>query len=92
MKARKKPVEVEIVRFLGFESYDNFNCKPEWLLKAIYEDRTIKFFDKPEKLTIETLEGPIYASAGDYIIRGVEGEIYPCKPDIFDKTYDIIEG
>ena len=37
---------------------------------------------------IEALEGKMHASSGDYIIRGVNGEIYPCKPDIFEKTYE----
>ena len=40
---------------------------------------------------IKTLEGVVHANPGDYIIRGVMGELYPCKPDIFNKTYDIIE-
>ena len=43
------------------------------------------------ELFIKTLEGDHHASAGDYIIRGVNGEFYPCKPDIFEKTYDIEE-
>ena len=42
----------------------------------------------PQKLSINTLEGPITASPGDYIIRGVQGEFYPCKPDIFAATYE----
>ena len=41
-----------------------------------------------EEEVIETLEGRLHASAGDYIIRGVQGELYPCKPDIFDATYE----
>ena len=41
-----------------------------------------------DDLLIKTLEGTMTASAGDYIIRGVNGEHYPCKPDIFDKTYE----
>lgn len=59
--------------------------------RAIYVDKKIEFFDVPEKLTIHTIEGPIYAIPGDYIIKGVNGELYPCKPDIFEKTYEIIE-
>ena len=41
---------------------------------------------------IDTLEGTHHASVGDYIIKGVHGEFYPCKPDIFAKTYEIAEG
>ena len=40
---------------------------------------------------IDTLEGKMYASTGDYIIEGVNGEFYPCKPDIFDKRYEVVE-
>ena len=43
-------------------------------------------------LRISTLEGAIDASKGDYIIKGVAGEFYPCKPDIFEKTYEKVEG
>lgn len=42
-------------------------------------------------LAINTLEGTMYASVGDWIIRGVKGELYPCKPDIFDATYEAVE-
>ena len=42
-------------------------------------------------LDIFTLEGTHYADFGDYIIKGIKGEFYPCKPDIFEKTYDIIK-
>lgn len=43
-----------------------------------------------EGIIIFTLEGEMTASDGDYIIRGVDGEIYPCKPEIFNKTYDVV--
>lgn len=46
------------------------------------------FSDRDEGITIETLEGTMRADPGDYIIKGVEGEIYPCKPSIFEKTYE----
>lgn len=42
-------------------------------------------------VTISTLEGDMLASKGDYIITGINGEIYPCKPDIFEKTYELVE-
>ena len=41
---------------------------------------------------IKTLEGVMTANIGDFIIKGVNGEFYPCKPDIFEKTYEIVEG
>ena len=91
MKFIKKPVVIEAVQFLGFESNDNFSERPDWLKKAIYKDETVKLFGEPNKLTIETLEGPIYADIGDYVIKGVQGEIYPCKPDIFEQTYERVD-
>jgi hypothetical protein len=42
--------------------------------------------------SIDTLEGLIHASSGDWIIRGVQGEFYPCKPDIFESTYEAVES
>lgn len=44
-----------------------------------------------KSMKISTLEGEVTASEGDYIIKGVKGEFYPCKPDIFKETYDIVE-
>ena len=41
-------------------------------------------------MTIRTLEGTMHASPGDYIIKGVQGEFYPCKPDIFEQTYEVV--
>lgn len=49
------------------------------------------FNDAPEKISIDTLEGVITASPGDWIIRGVQGEFYPCKPEIFAATYEPAE-
>lgn len=47
---------------------------------------------KPPVLRIDTLEGEMTAQLGDYVIKGVNGEFYPCKPDIFEKTYEPVEG
>lgn len=88
MKYRKKPVVIEAVEFLGFDDTSNFSERPDWLIKAIYKDETVMLFGEPNKLTIETLEGPIFANVGDYLIKGVQGEIYPCKPDVFKETYE----
>lgn len=79
MRVRKKPVEVEAVQWI----HGNYN-------------EIIEFMgSKPERidgcLIIETLEGNHRADEGDWIIKGVHGEFYPCKPEIFNKTYDILE-
>lgn len=52
---------------------------------------TVEAFQTDKELTIDTLEGQMHASVGDYIITGVNGEQYPCKPDIFEKTYEKVD-
>ena len=91
MKYRKKPVVIEAFQYDGdlMDSNGKYYV-PEWAAKA-YEDGVMYFgeFDgQPGGLLIETLEGVHHASVGDYIIQGVNGELYPCKPDIFEKTYE----
>lgn len=92
MKFRKKPVVIEAVQFQGF-SGDNGQVKlserPNWLTSQFGRD--VLFFGELNTLTIRTLEGDMKANVGDYIIKGVNGEFYPCKPDIFEKTYEPVE-
>ena len=92
MKFRKKPVVIEAVQFQGF-SGDNGQVKlserPNWLTSQFGHD--VLFFGEPNTLTIRTLEGDMKANVGDYIIKGVNNEFYPCKPDIFEKTYEPVE-
>lgn len=84
MKYRKKPVIIEAIQFE--DNSDRIIEIHEFMggdtIRVNYEDR-----DNPY-LKIETLEGTMKASVGDYIIKGVNGEFYPCKPDIFEKTYE----
>jgi len=86
-KYRKKPVVVEAFRWTGGPDQTE---DPEWIIEAIKDGKVS--FDRAvaEGLTmkIDTLEGVMTAVPGDYIIRGVAGEIYPCKPDIFEQTYE----
>lgn len=88
MKYRKKPVTIEAFR-LGYE------VLPKWIKPYICADKFQLIFDKTDKeligARIETLEGIHYANVGDYIIKGVKGELYPCKADIFDMTYEKAE-
>ncbi len=81
---RKKPVEVEAWQVGSNEPM------PEWLLDAMANDIALERVDGSEWL-IRTLEGDHRASNGDYIIQGVKGELYPCKPDIFEATYEVVE-
>lgn len=84
MKYRKKPVIIEAIQFE--DNSDRIIEIHKFMggdtIRVNYEDK-----DNPY-LKIETLEGIMKASVGDYIIKGVNGEFYPCKPDIFEKTYE----
>ena len=87
-KYRKKPIVVEAIQFINdeadtLEAIGNFITNQD--LRVSYHNP-----DHPV-IKIETLEGVMEASVGDYIIKGVRGEFYPCKPDIFKRTYDLVE-
>lgn len=95
MKYRKKPVEIEAFQYDG----DLINSKgdyyvPDWAAEA--HKAGDMFYgsadgtEPPAELYIRTLEGTHHVSVGDYIIRGVRGELYPCKPDIFEETYELV--
>lgn len=77
----KRPVIVEAIKF-----EDSTECFDKLLALGLDPVR-IGYDVKPPVLHIDTLEGEMTAQLGDYIIRGVNGEFYPCKPDIFEKTY-----
>ncbi len=79
-KYRKKPVEVEAVQWIGDNYYE--------IERFVGGDVSYKYPAEEKNLTIATLEGNITASNGDFIIKGVKGEFYPCKPDIFYETYE----
>ena len=81
----KKPVVIEACQFDGanITEVENFVGKKLPTVISSNEDT---------QLVIPTLEGDMKASKGDYIIKGVNGEFYPCKPDVFEKTYDVVEN
>lgn len=90
MRYRKKPVEIE-----AFQLNERGLVGEEWFWDAVSENNIIthdfgKYCENPAWCEIKTLEGVMIAKAGDYIIRGINGEIYPCKPDIFSKTYEVV--
>jgi hypothetical protein len=95
-KYKKKPVVIEALQWSGGSHRTMFN----FLEGDELEDKPISsvgknFYIDHNKvkggLIIKTLEGEHLASIGDYIIKGVKGEFYPCKPDIFEQTYDVVE-
>ena len=95
MKFRKKPVVIEAFQYDGdLKGSDGYYYVPQWAIDA-YENETM-FYESvyggaPCDLFIRTLEGNMLVSVDDYVIQGVNGELYPCKPDIFVKTYDVVE-
>lgn len=86
MKYRKKPIVIEAIQFN--ENFIGTVCS--YGFWKAFENGIISETEDKDKLIIKTLEGNMIASKGDYIIKGVNGEFYPCKPDIFEKTYEVI--
>ena len=93
-KYRKKPVVIEAFKWTGDETQME---DPEWIVEAI-KNKIVRIEFEPDLikgealpfLLIKTLEGEMRANIGDYIIKGVADEMYPCKPDIFEKTYEAV--
>ena len=83
MKYRKKPVAIEAFRLIKGEII------PQWFIKE-WDAGNISLICNEDGMSadINTLEGVMHASPGDYIIKGVHGELYPCKSDIFEATYE----
>ena len=97
-KFRKKPVVIDAWQWI-FDS----DCKeaPGWMTDALFHWPAIgsanflpdgNEISPQPRIEIKTLEGTMNALPSDWIIKGVKGEIYPCKPDIFDATYEPAEG
>ena len=84
MKYRKKPITIEAIQWTG----DNIMR----ISAFFYNNDSEAIYDSESKtFTINTLEGQMVASIGDYIIKGIHGEFYPCKPDIFEESYELVE-
>lgn len=89
-KFRKKPVVIEAVQYKGNGNFDN-PALPDWIWKAFEEKTLFPQQNGSDPLQIKTLEGVLTVATDDFIIKGVNGEIYPCKPDIFEKTYESVQ-
>ncbi len=86
MRYTKRQITIDAFHWTYTDAQED---DPKWLSEA-FRNKTIYFVDMGESsvhLMIKTLEGQMRATPGDYIIRGIKGEIYPCKPDIFEATY-----
>ena len=82
-KYRKKPIELEAVQYTG--------QNPEEIVSFVGSDNIIDLWPVKDEIGIRTLEGSLGATPGDWIIKGIQGEFYPCKPDIFEATYVKVE-
>ena len=96
-KYRKKPVVIEAVQMTQSQRASNYEW-PVWLHKAWQKERGEEGSVHPTipgtgegTVSISTLEGEMLVSMGDFIIQGVHGELDPCKPDIFEDTYDVVD-
>ena len=100
MKYRKKPVEVEAHQIstnsTPREGALDMNAASHaviagWMLSTGFTGFRVTGNESPFGMDIHTLEGVMHADPGDWIIRGVQWEFYPCKPDIFEQTYEAVE-
>jgi len=90
MKYRKKPVVIDTIQYTGNNGWQIQN----WSNRKVIESPVLEpTKDNPTGayLQIATLEGCMTAIVGDWIIKGIKGEFYPCKPDIFEATYEPVE-
>lgn len=83
---RKRPVEIHAMQLI--DDLSNQIAVANWIIR---NGGQVRFPFVEPCLYIKTLEGEMRADIGDYVIRGVKGELYPCKPDIFEATYDTVE-
>lgn len=86
-KFRKKPVVIEAMQYDGQNGADI----TAWAHLSLPPEANAVITQDYQRLRVRTLEGPLFAAIGDWIIRGVKGEFYPCKPDIFAATYEAVE-
>lgn len=92
-KVRKRPVEVEAMLLW----HEQEQAAVDWVnsnggVAIWHPEDEIMGMTSPPRLDVHTLEGVMAAGHGDWIIRGVKGEFYPCKGDIFETTYEAVEG
>lgn len=97
-KYKKKPVIIDAIQYkiikeipckFGVHKESNSMDIATFMEEKIQH---VHFDQRGEYINIETLEGTMRADVGDYIIKGINGEFYPCKPDIFEKSYDLVDN
>ena len=91
-KYRKRPVVIEARKVVTDTDSADYDTNSPLALARWIESEGQKAAAYSGNLHIHTLEGVMSANSGDYVIRGVQGEFYPCKPDIFEATYEPVEA
>ena len=89
MRFRKKPVVIDAEQYDG--SLESMVSISNWENRNLPLNAQARVYGHGSGLFCQTLEGPLRVSVGDWIIKGVHGEFYPCKPDIFEATYEQVE-
>ena len=95
---RKKPVVIQAIQWDGTENHaleiaSTFDGKLDYKKKYEYDEGILaKSIDIFEGFFINTLEGQMKVSPNDYVIKGLKGEFYPCKPDVFEISYDLVNA
>jgi hypothetical protein len=85
MRYRKKPIEIDAWQWDG--NPNSVQESPKWVRDGT---KLIHIIDDYFELTISTLEGELTVSPNDYIVKGIYGEVYPCKPNIFEASYEAV--
>jgi len=88
-KFRRLPIEIDAVQYLGNGNVASKGGPPDWMWEG-FENGTLSA-GPDGSILIKTPEGVIKAVAKDWVIRGIRGELYPCKPDIFDANYEVVK-
>lgn len=89
MKYVKKPIPIEAYQIFEKNLFVN---APDWFKIAVVNGDIFFNCTTQTGVTVKTLEGDMYASWGSFIVKGIDGELYPVRGDIFLKTYDVYEG
>ena len=87
MRYTKKPITIDAIQFTGENGHDIIEFVGTDNISSV----TLPAGGTPHNIAIATLEGVMSVSHGDYVIKGIKGEFYPCKPDIFEMTYEVEE-
>lgn len=88
---KTKPCEIEALQWTGENHEEMFDFFTEQKEEIDIENILLGLTSLEGALIVKTLEGNMTASVGDYIIKGLRGEFYPCKPDVFEKKYELIK-